>query len=218
MVQLTPRSLDEDAINAKIETEGLQWKFDDQLVKMRASHLAKSTRYDDQIDEVTNFPDSVRFRLKQDGLSALEIETELTETQNRLTNKKARLLEVVDLITSEQGLRRGNKVKRDPVGTTFFIDADNGGDLEGIILFCEAVLDEIGADTIVIPGHGPVAKYQDLVDYVVMLKTIRDRIAALIAEGATLDEIVAAKPTAEWDAVKGDPARLLDRVYASMGN
>ena len=36
-----------------------------------------------------------------------------------------------------------------------FIDADNGGDLDGIILFCEAILREINEDTVVIPGHGP---------------------------------------------------------------
>ena len=97
-----------------------------------------------------------------------------------------------------------------------FIDADNGGDLDGMILFCEAVLKEIGEDTVVIPGHGPVVKYTDLEDYVSMLKIIRERIAALIADGATLAEVIAANPTAEWDAVKGDPTRLLDRAFASL--
>jgi cyclase len=97
-----------------------------------------------------------------------------------------------------------------------FIDADNGGTLDGIIYFCEAVLDEIANDTVVIPGHGAVGNYADLVDYTMMLRTIRDRMTALIAEGASLDEIIAAKPTAEWDEVKGDPARLLNRAYAGM--
>jgi len=97
-----------------------------------------------------------------------------------------------------------------------FIDADNGGDLDGVILFCEAVLKEIAEDAVVIPGHGPVARYTDLVEYVSMLKTIRGRVAAMIDKGATLDEIIAAQPTAEWDAVKGDPVRLLDRAYMSL--
>ena len=97
-----------------------------------------------------------------------------------------------------------------------FIDADNGGDLDGVILFCEAVLREISEDMIVIPGHGPVATYADLVDYVSMLRTIRERIAMLIAGGATLDEVIAARPTAEWDAIKGDPIRLLDRAFVSL--
>jgi hypothetical protein len=49
-----------------------------------------------------------------------------------------------------------------------------------------------------------------------MLRTIRDRIQSLIATGATLEQVVAARPTAEWDAQRGDPARLIDRAYASL--
>ena len=59
-----------------------------------------------------------------------------------------------------------------------FIDADGGGDLNGLIRFCEDVLAEITADTVIIPGHGPLAGYQDLENYVAMLSEIRDRIAA----------------------------------------
>ena len=97
-----------------------------------------------------------------------------------------------------------------------FIDADNGGDLDGVILFCESVLAEIGQATIVVPGHGPLGTYADLAQYTSMLRTIRERVAALIADGATLEEVIAARPTAEFDAVRGDPVRLLDRAYASL--
>lgn len=97
-----------------------------------------------------------------------------------------------------------------------FIDADNGGTLGGTIQFCEAVLDEIDVATVVVPGHGPIAGHADLKDYVAMLRTINARMLALIEDGATFDEIVAANLTAEWDEVKGDPARLLDRAYAGM--
>jgi glyoxylase-like metal-dependent hydrolase (beta-lactamase superfamily II) len=97
-----------------------------------------------------------------------------------------------------------------------FVDADGGGDISGLIRFCEDVLAEISADTVVIPGHGPIAGYQDLQNYVAMLSVIRDRIAALIADGATLEQVIAAKPTAEWDEEKGDPTGLLDRAYLSL--
>ena len=86
-----------------------------------------------------------------------------------------------------------------------FIDADNGGSLPGLIAFCEAVLGEIDRNAIVIPGHGPVSDYQGLADYIAMLATIRDRIQALIASGASLEQVVAARPTAEWDEANGDP-------------
>jgi glyoxylase-like metal-dependent hydrolase (beta-lactamase superfamily II) len=97
-----------------------------------------------------------------------------------------------------------------------FIDADNGGSLSGIIDFCSGVLEEIEPGTVVIPGHGPVSDYQGLADYVMMLRTIRDRIASLISTGASLEQVIAARPTAEWDEERGDPARLIDRAYASL--
>ena len=78
------------------------------------------------------------------------------------------------------------------------------------------MLNEIDADTTVIPGHGPVTNYQALEDYISMLSTVRDRIRALIDDGADLEAVVAAKPTAEFDERYGDPAGLINRAYASL--
>jgi len=97
-----------------------------------------------------------------------------------------------------------------------FIDADNGGSLSGIIAFCSKVLERIEPGYTVVAGHGPVADYQALVDYVDMLTTIRDRMTALISSGATLQQVVAARPTSEWDAKKGDPSSFLNRAYTSL--
>ena len=97
-----------------------------------------------------------------------------------------------------------------------FIDADNGGDLEGMIAFCEAVLAEINPETIVVPGHGPVATYNDMAEYITMLTEIRGKMMVLIGQGATLEEVLAADPTANWDDQMGDPARLINRAYASL--
>jgi glyoxylase-like metal-dependent hydrolase (beta-lactamase superfamily II) len=97
-----------------------------------------------------------------------------------------------------------------------FIDADNGGSLNGVIEFCTKVLEAIDTTYIVVPGHGPVADYQALADYVAMLTTIRDRMVALISTGATLEQVVAAQPTSEFDAKKGDPAAFLNRAYVSL--
>ena len=97
-----------------------------------------------------------------------------------------------------------------------FIDADNGGSLNGIIEFSSKVLAQIDSNYIVVPGHGPVANYQALADYVAMLTTIRDRMKALIDSGATLQQVVAARITSEWDQKKGDPASFLNRSYTSL--
>jgi len=97
-----------------------------------------------------------------------------------------------------------------------FIDADNGGSLNGVIEFSSKVLAQIDSDYIVVAGHGPIAKYQDLVEYVAMLTTIRDRMKALIDTGASLQQVTAARLTSEWDKKKGDPAAFLNRSYTSL--
>lgn len=97
-----------------------------------------------------------------------------------------------------------------------FIDADNGGSIDGVIAFCSAVRDELDEDSTVIPGHGPVTDFQALVDYIDMLTVVRGRIAGLIEAGRSLTEVVAAKTTAEFDERYGDPTMLVDRAYASL--
>jgi len=97
-----------------------------------------------------------------------------------------------------------------------FIDADNGGSLAGVIEFCESVLAELEPGAIVVPGHGPVSDYRGLADYITMLKTIRDRMSSLINSGASLEQVIAARPSSDWDSAMGDPTMLLDRAYASM--
>ena len=97
-----------------------------------------------------------------------------------------------------------------------FIDVDNGGSLNGTIEFTTKVLAQIDQNAIIVPGHGQVARYQDLVDYVSMLTTIRDRIAALVGSGATLQQVIAAQPTSEWDEKNGNPATFIDRAYTSL--
>jgi len=97
-----------------------------------------------------------------------------------------------------------------------FIDADNGGGLVGLIAFCEGVLAELEPGAIVIPGHGPVSDYQGLADYVAMLSEIRDRIAEMIESGMSLEQVIAAEPTSDWDESRGNPTMLIDRAYASM--
>ena len=84
-----------------------------------------------------------------------------------------------------------------------FIDYSTGGSLGGTIRAIEANIAAVGADTIVVPGHGPVAGRAELLECREMLTTIRDAVAALKKQGRTLEETVAAKPTARYDAKWG---------------
>jgi glyoxylase-like metal-dependent hydrolase (beta-lactamase superfamily II) len=99
-----------------------------------------------------------------------------------------------------------------------FSDVDNGGSFDGEIEFVSRLLEVLDRDTVIVPGHGRVARYDDLVAYLTMLKTVRARIAALVASGATLEQVVAAEPTKEFDARYGNPRTyFLDRSYKSLG-
>ena len=97
-----------------------------------------------------------------------------------------------------------------------FIDAGNGGTLDGVINFCSETLDVIDEDTVVIPGHGPITDYKALAEYIKMLTTIRGRMLALIEKGATLEEVYAAKVTSEWDEKNGDNTGFINRAYMSL--
>lgn len=101
-----------------------------------------------------------------------------------------------------------------------FIDADNGGDIEGMIAFCQAVHDTINDDTKVIPGHGPVTTRAKLARYIEVLTIIKGRVQTMIDDGKDLDAIVAAKPTADFDkefyGAEVTTIAFLGRVYASL--
>jgi glyoxylase-like metal-dependent hydrolase (beta-lactamase superfamily II) len=100
-----------------------------------------------------------------------------------------------------------------------FIDADNGGEIDGMIIFCRAVLAELAPGATVIPGHGPVTDIPTFERYVEMLEVVRGRIAKMIKKGMSVEEVIAAKPTKDFDERYGDVANSLgfvDRVYTSL--
>lgn len=54
-------------------------------------------------------------------------------------------------------------------------------------------------DTKIIPGHGPLGSVAELGEYRQMLVTARDRVRALVEQGKTRDEVIAARPTKDLD-------------------
>jgi glyoxylase-like metal-dependent hydrolase (beta-lactamase superfamily II) len=81
-----------------------------------------------------------------------------------------------------------------------FIDYDTGGNINGVIRTVESILSRVTAKTLIIPGHGPVGNRSGLREFRDMLITVRDRVAALRKQGKSVEEVVAAKPTAEFDS------------------
>jgi hypothetical protein len=90
-----------------------------------------------------------------------------------------------------------------------FIDIANGGSVAGEIRALNEILNrtvfrhQAEGGTIVIPGHGYVADEHEVVEYRDMVVIVRDRIRALVQKGATLAQVRAARPTADYDARYG---------------
>jgi len=102
------------------------------------------------------------------------------------------------------------------------IDFANGGNIKGMIAATDAHLKLVNARTKIVPGHGPLADKAALIEYRTMLVTARDRMAKLVKEGKSEDDVVAAKPFADLDA-KWAPTELAGKnfirvVYHSLAD
>jgi len=81
------------------------------------------------------------------------------------------------------------------------VDVYNGGTVAGMIEAMRLAVELAGPNTKVIPGHGAGFTDRDgLLEVLEMLTDIRDRIRGMVAEGMWLDEVLAARPTADYDA------------------
>jgi glyoxylase-like metal-dependent hydrolase (beta-lactamase superfamily II) len=80
------------------------------------------------------------------------------------------------------------------------IDFANGGSLKGMIAASDAYLALANDGTKIVPGHGPLATKAQLTEFRAMLSTARDRMLALIRDGKSEADVLAAKPFADFDA------------------
>ena len=80
------------------------------------------------------------------------------------------------------------------------IDFANHGSIDGMIRGVDQVLAFATDDMKIVPGHGPVGTKAQIREYRQMLVDARDRIAKAMAAGMTEDQVVAAKPNADYDA------------------
>jgi len=100
------------------------------------------------------------------------------------------------------------------------IDRNNGGSLKGVIDGLNAVVALAKPSTKIVAGHGPVVDKTAIAANIELINTIRTRVAALVAQGKTQEEVIAAKPLADLDAkvqqvgTTGD--RFLGQVYAEL--
>jgi cyclase len=96
------------------------------------------------------------------------------------------------------------------------IDRANGGSLPGLVAALDAVIANADANTKIVPGHGPVVDRAAVVAHRDMVIAIRDKVAALVKEGKTQEQVVAAKPTAEFDSKVQQVAATGDRFVGQL--
>ena len=112
--------------------------------------------------------------------------------------------------------------------TTSFpvIDAQRGGSIQGVLdglnFLLELVVsgEKTEGGTMIVPGHGRISDEADLVEYRDMVTILRDRIQDMVKKGMTLEQVRAARPTLEYDALYRDPAwtpaQFVEAVYRSL--
>ena len=81
-----------------------------------------------------------------------------------------------------------------------YFDRANGGTLKGLLDGLNVVIQSAGPNTKIVPGHGAIVDKTAVAAHRDMIIAVRDRVAALMKQGKTQDEIVAAKPTSDYDA------------------
>ena len=97
-----------------------------------------------------------------------------------------------------------------------FIDVGSKGSIDGFIAAADAVLSRSNANTKIIPGHGALANRDDLRRFHDMLVAARGKIQALIDQGLSEDQVVAASPTAEFDDPWGKGFMTPEQLHALL--
>ena len=102
-----------------------------------------------------------------------------------------------------------------------FIDINNGGSLRGMLEGLDLTMKSADANTTLVPGHGTIIKRGDIVPYRDMIVAVADKVQQLIGQGKSLQEVLAAKVTAPYDArtaggTDDSAVRFVTEVYQDL--
>lgn len=105
------------------------------------------------------------------------------------------------------------------------IEVAKGGSIDGVIAALNDIIDVAipgindEGGTLIVPGHGRLCDESDVVRYRDMVTIVRDRIRSMIKRGMTLQEILTARPTRDYDgryASSGNQTEFVTAVYKSI--
>ena len=96
------------------------------------------------------------------------------------------------------------------------VDFNNGGSVKGTIEALQALYDLAGPSTKILPGHGVVVTRAEVAAFRDLTIELQKRFTDLVRQGMTLEQVVAAKPTADLDAKYGSSERLIPAFYNAV--
>jgi len=102
------------------------------------------------------------------------------------------------------------------VGRYPIVDYVTGGWIGGMANAAEGLLEIADRETRIVPAAGPVQTRADLERYHEMCATLKDRVGGMIKSGLSLEEVIAAAPTREYDQHWGDPELFLTLAYKGL--
>ena len=151
---------------------------------------------------VVTFNDGLSFHLNGDEIRGSHAPMAHTDGDVFIHFRKANVIHTGDLVFT---------------GRYPFIDLDSGGSVAGVIAAVDRMLAIADGATRIIPGHGDVTDRAGLAAYREMLVVTSKRVRDLVAAGKTVDEVLAAKPNADYDAKQAwafiTPERYLQILY-----
>ena len=97
------------------------------------------------------------------------------------------------------------------------IDRANGGTMNGMLAGFDAIIKLARPDTKIVPGHGAIVDKRAVAAHKAVMEGVRDKVAPLVRQGKTQEEVVAAKLTAEFDSkVTGATPMTADRFVGQL--
>ena len=131
---------------------------------------------------VITYDSGLTFHLNGDTIDVLHTGGGHTDGDSVVYWRKANVLHTGDMMMKGAGFP--------------FVDISSGGNVRHLLVSLDQMIAMTNADTVVIPGHGPLATRADLIAWRGMIATAVERVQALKTAGRTLDQVKAAKPLA----------------------
>lgn len=154
---------------------------------------------------VVTFNDTVTFHINGDEVIAFHVDPAHTDGDAMIVWRNANVVHMGDIYIA---------------GGYPFTDFSAGGNINGIVAAADRVLAIADADTRIIPGHGPLSNTAELRTWRDMIVTVRQRVRELKGAGRTREQIIAAKPSAQFDATYGGgfikPDDFVGFIYRSL--